>query len=67
MHNFVTTPNILIIAHFNLHLYYLRNFNQKNNVFNCYAVTATQLTTYVPLYSCNITLKMAAVAAETYR
>jgi len=33
---------------------------------NCYGVTATQLTTFVPLYSCNnITLKMATVAAET--
>ena len=30
-------------------------------------MTATQLTTFVPLYSCNnnVTLKMAAVAAET--
>jgi hypothetical protein len=30
-------------------------------MFNCYGVMATQLTTFVPLYSCNIiTLKMAA-------
>jgi len=30
-------------------------------------VTVTQLTTFVSLYSCNnITLKVAAVAAETY-
>jgi hypothetical protein len=36
-------------------------------MFNYYRMTATQLTTFVPLYSCNnnITLKMAAVAAET--
>ena len=34
---------------------------------NCYAVTATQLTTFVPLYcfNNNIKLKMAAIAAET--
>jgi hypothetical protein len=31
-------------------------------------VKETQLTTFVPLYSCNnITLKMAAIAAETCR
>jgi len=32
-------------------------------------VTVSHLTTFVPLYSCenNITLKMAAVAAETWR
>jgi len=30
-------------------------------MFNCYRVTATQLTTFVPLYCCNnITLKMVA-------
>jgi len=36
-------------------------------IFNRYGVTATQLTTFVPLYSCNnsITLKMAAIADET--
>jgi hypothetical protein len=36
-------------------------------MFNCYRMTATQLTTFVPLYSCNnnINLKMVAVAAET--
>jgi hypothetical protein len=36
-------------------------------IFNCYGVTATQLTTFVSFYSCdnNITLKMDAVAAET--
>jgi hypothetical protein len=36
-------------------------------VFNCYGVMATQLTTSVPLYSCNnnITLKMAAIVAKT--
>jgi hypothetical protein len=33
-------------------------------IFNCYEVTATQLTTFIPLYSYNnITLKMAALAA----
>jgi len=34
---------------------------------NCYGMTMTQLTTFVPLYCCNnnITLKMAAIAAET--
>jgi len=33
-------------------------------IFNCYVVTATQLTKFVPLYSCNnITMKMAATAA----
>ena len=36
-------------------------------MFNWYGVTVTQLTTFVPLYSCNnkITLKMATVVAET--
>jgi hypothetical protein len=35
-------------------------------MFNCYGVTTTQLTTTEPLYSLNnITLKMAAVGAET--
>ena len=36
-------------------------------IFNCYGVTATQLTTFVPMYfyNNNIILKMAAVAAET--
>jgi hypothetical protein len=34
-------------------------------IFNCYEVTVTQLTIFVPLYSYNnITLKMAALAAE---
>jgi len=33
---------------------------------NCYEVMATQLTTFVLLYSCNnITLKMTVIAAET--
>ena len=36
-------------------------------VFNCCGVTTTQLTAIVPLYSCNITLKMVAIPAETYR
>ena len=36
------------------------------NNFNCYGMTATQLTKFVPLYSYNnITFKMAAMAAET--
>ena len=37
-------------------------------MFNCYGVTATQLTTFVPSYCCdnNITLKTAAIAAETF-
>jgi len=37
-------------------------------IFNCYVVTTTQLTTFVPLYSCNnnITLNMTAVVAETW-
>ena len=36
-------------------------------IFNCYVVMATQLTTFVVLCSCNnnVTLKMAAIAAET--
>ena len=36
-------------------------------MFNRYRVTAAQLITFVPLYSCNnnITLKMAAIVAET--
>jgi len=35
--------------------------------FNCYGVTATQVTTFVPLYCCdNVALNMAAIAAETY-
>jgi hypothetical protein len=36
-------------------------------ILNCYGMMLTQLTRFVPLYSCdnNITLKMAAVAAET--
>ena len=35
-------------------------------IFNCYGVTMAQLTTLVPLYSCNnITLKMVMIAAET--
>jgi hypothetical protein len=35
-------------------------------IFNCYGMTATQLTKFVPLYSCNnITLKMAGVVGET--
>ena len=35
-------------------------------ILNCCGVRATQLTTFVPLYSCNnnITLKMAAIAAK---
>jgi hypothetical protein len=37
-------------------------------IFKCYGVIATELTTSVPLYYCNnnITLKMAAIVAETY-
>jgi hypothetical protein len=35
-------------------------------IFSCYGVTATQLTAFVPVYFYNnITLKMAAVVAET--
>jgi hypothetical protein len=36
-------------------------------MFNCYGVMVTQLTTFVPFYSCNnyVTLKMAAIAVET--
>jgi len=34
-------------------------------ILSFYGVTATQLTTFVPLCSRNITLKMAAIAAET--
>jgi len=35
-------------------------------IFNWYGVTMTQLITFVPSYSCNnITLKTAAIAAET--
>jgi len=36
-------------------------------IFNCFGVTATQVTTLVPFYSFNnnIILKMAAIAAET--
>ena len=42
------------------------NINYNYNNFNCYVVTATHLTTFVPLFSCNnVTLKMAAKAAET--
>jgi len=34
-------------------------------IYNCYTVTVTQLTTFVPLHCCNnITLKMAAIAAK---
>ena len=37
-------------------------------IFNCCGMTTTQLTTFVPLYSCNnITLKIASIPAETYR
>jgi hypothetical protein len=41
--------------------------NETIIIFNCYGVTATQLTTFVPLYSFNnyINLKMATLAAET--
>jgi hypothetical protein len=62
----ILTPKFLTIVHFNLHSYYLNNFNQ-NCPFNCYGETVTHLTTFVFLYSCNnnITLKMTAVAAET--
>ena len=37
------------------------------NIFNCYGVPATHLITFVQLcsYNTNITLKMAAIAAET--
>jgi len=36
--------------------------------FNCYGVTATQLTTLVPLYCCdNVALNMTVIAAETFR
>jgi len=36
-------------------------------IFNCYGLTATQLNTFVHLYSCNnsIALKMAAIEVET--
>jgi len=38
------------------------NFN-----INCYGVTVTQLTTFVPLHSCNnINLKMTVTADETF-
>jgi len=42
-------------------------YNFVTIICSCYGVTATQLTTCVPLYSCNnnITLHMAAIAAET--
>jgi hypothetical protein len=54
---------ILIISHFKPYLYYLHDFKQNYN--NFYEVTATQLTTFVPLYSCNnITMTMATIAAE---
>jgi hypothetical protein len=35
-------------------------------IYNCYGVTPTQLTTFIPFhcYDNNITLKMAVVAAE---
>jgi hypothetical protein len=37
-------------------------------ILNCYGMTATLLTTFVLLYFCNnnITLKIVAVAAETF-
>jgi hypothetical protein len=36
-------------------------------IFNCYGVTATLLTTFVPSYCCdnNVTLKMAGIVAVT--
>jgi len=36
-------------------------------IFNCHGMAAKQLTTFVPLYNFNnnITLKMAAIVAET--
>jgi hypothetical protein len=62
----ILTPKNLIITHFQSILYYLYNFNLNYNNF-CYGMMVTQLTTFVPLYSCinNITLKEAATAAKT--
>ena len=48
-------------------LYYLYNLAVIIMIFNCHDVTPTQLITFVPLYCYdnNITLKMAAIVAET--
>ena len=59
-------PEIFIINHFNLYLYYFCNSTEIRITFNCYDVTTTQLTAFVPLNSCNnTTLKMVAIAVET--
>ena len=63
LHPVPTTP-----SHFlkNLYLYFLYNFNCNYDNY-CHGVMVTQLTTFVPSCSCDniITLKVAAVAAET--
>jgi len=67
IHQTILNPKVLIITHFNL--YYIANIiiTETIIIFNCYGVTATQLTTFVLLCSFkNITLKMAAIAAETF-
>jgi len=49
---------------FNIYIYII--LTEIIIIYNCHGVTATQLTTFVHLYSCNnITLKMTAIVAET--
>jgi len=62
----LVTPEQLIIKIYN---YYGMVTTQQLTflTFSCYGVTTTQITTFVPLYSSNnITLKMAAIADETF-
>jgi hypothetical protein len=64
----IVTPNILIIAQFLNYIYiFCTNLTEIIITFHSYAVTATQLTTFIHLCSCNsnTTIKMAAIAAET--
>jgi len=55
-----------VITNFDPYLYYLI-LPEIIIICNCYGVTAIQLTTFVPLCSCNnnITLKMTVIAVET--
>jgi hypothetical protein len=46
--------------------HFLDDITKNTKVHTWLVVSSSQLTTFVPLYSCNVTLMMAAIAAETF-
>jgi DNA polymerase sigma len=64
-----TSPIFSIFILYKLYYIYITctSITEIIIIVNRYEMTATQLTTFVPLCSCNnITLNLAAIAAETY-